>query len=252
MAGASLKSVQRWLTATTIAVGMQLLTPLVAQAEPDAPGWREVWTGVDASRHVWLTYGGVTVAPHSDIFSEGLRLRVAGGYGGYTYEGERRGQLQAFNARTAYAEALVGYYKQFGPLFAKGFVGVAAVEHDVDPIDPENPVQGQEVGPKLVAEFWLNMGGSAWSQVDLSWTSAHQTAAARLRAGYRIWGDLSIGPEGGINSNDLGEDARAGLFARYAWAGGEFSLAGGFAGRFLEDAQSLQDPYANANWLTQF
>ena len=227
MAGASLKSVQRWLTATMIAVGMQLLTPLVAQAEPATPGWREVWTGVDASRHVWLTYGGVTVAPHSDIFSDGVRLRVAGGYGGYTYEGERRGQLQAFNARTAYAEALVGYYKQFGPLFAKGFVGVAAIEHDVDPIDPENPVQGQAVGPKLVAEFWLNMGSSAWSQLDLSWTSAHQTAAARVRAGYRIWGDLSIGPEGGINSNDLGEDARAGLFRPLCLGGGRILTGGG-------------------------
>jgi hypothetical protein len=32
----------------------------------------------------------------------------------------------------------------------------------------------------------------------------------------------------------------------------QFSLAGGFSGRFLEDAQSLKDPYANANWLTQF
>ena len=252
MAGAFLNRAWRWPTVMTIAAGMLLSVPAGVRADPVTPGWREVWAGVDASSHVWLLYGGVTVAPNSDIFSEGLRLRVAGGYGGYTYEGERRGQLQAFNAKTAYAEALVGYYKQFGPLFAKGFVGVAAVEHDVEPIDPENPVQGQEVGPKLVAEFWLNMGSSAWSQVDLSWTSAHQTAAARVRAGYRVWSDVSLGPEGGINSNDLGKDARVGLFARYAWSGGEFSLAGGFAGRFLEDAQSLKDPYANANWLMQF
>ena len=65
-------------------------------------------------------------------------------------------------------------------------------------------------------------------------------------------GRLPLGLEGGINANDLGEDARAGLFARYAWNGGEFSLSGGFSGRFLEDAQSLEDPYATANLLTQF
>jgi hypothetical protein len=252
MAGAYFNRAWRGPAAMAVVAGMLLSAPLAAHAEPDTPGWREVWAGVDASSHVWLLYGGATVAPQGNIFSDGLRLRVAGGYGGYTYEGERRGQLQTFNAQTAYAEALVGYYKQFGPLFAKGFVGVAAIEHDVAPLDPENPVQGQELGPKLVAELWLNVGSSAWSQADLSWTSAHQTAAGRVRAGYRLWRDLSIGPEGGINSNDLGKDARAGLFARYAWSGGELSLAGGLSGRFLEDAESLRDPYVNGNWLMQF
>ncbi len=102
----------------------------------------------------------MTVAPHSDIFSDGLRLRIAGGYGGYTYVGQRRGELVSFTAETAFGEALVGYLKRLGPLTAKAFVGVAAIEHDVQPLDPENPVQGQEVGPKLVAEFWLNIGSA--------------------------------------------------------------------------------------------
>jgi hypothetical protein len=234
--------------AATILIGTQ-----TARADPKPePGWREFWTGADASSHVWLIYSGATVSPFSNIFNDGLRLRIAGGYGGYSYVGERRGQLQVFRAETAFAEALVGYLKRFGPLTAKGFIGVAAIEHDVAPFDPENPVQGQEFGPKLVSEFWINMGSSSWSSIDLSWTSAHQTAAARLRSGYRVWADASLGIEAGLNANDLGEDARAGLFARYAWNGGEFSLAGGFSGRFLEDAQSLRDPYVTANWLTQF
>jgi hypothetical protein len=240
--------------ATAVAMAVALLSfSAPARAEPKSdPGWREIWTGVDASSHVWLLYSGITVAPHSDIFSDGLRLRIAGGYGGYSYVGERRGQIQSFNAETTFAEALVGYLKRFGPLTAKAFVGVAAIEHDIRPLDPENRVQGQEFGPKLATELWLNMGSSAWSSMDLSWTSAHQTSAARLRTGYRVYEDVSLGIEAGVNANALGEDARAGLFARYAWNGGEVSLAAGVAGRFLEEAQSLQDPYANVNWLTQF
>jgi hypothetical protein len=239
--------------AGAIAMGALLLAVPAAHADPDrAPGWREVWSGADASGHVWLVYSGITVAPHSDIFSDGLRLRVAGGYGGYTYVGERRSQLQSFTAKTAYAEALVGYLKRLGPVTAKAFVGIAAIDHDVTPLDPENPVQGQELGPKVVGELWINMGSQAWSSIDVSWTSAHQTSAARLRAGYRVWGDASLGVEAALNANDLGEDARAGLFARYAWNGGELSLASGFSGRFLDEAQSLQDPYVTANWLTQF
>lgn len=230
---------------------LQVATPAIADPEP-TPGWREVWAGADVSSHAWLLYSGATVAPYGHIFADGLRLRVAGGYGGYSYVGERRGQLQSFEATTDYVEALVGYLQRFGPVTAKAFLGIAAIEHDVTPFDPENSVQGREFGPKVVTELWINIGSSGWSSVDLSWTSAHQTAAARTRAGYRILGDLSLGLEAGLNSNDLGEDTRAGLFARYAWNGGEVSLAGGFAGRFLEEAQTLEDPYATVNWLTQF
>lgn len=215
-------------------------------------GWREVWTGADAASQVWLLYSGATIAPYGHIFSEGLRLRAAGGYGRYSYLGERRGVPQGFNAETSYGEALVGYLKQFGPLTAKAFVGVTAIRHDVTPFDPDNPVQGQEVGPKIATEFWLNIGSSAWASLDASWTSAHGTAAARTRFGYRIWKDASLGLEGGINANDLGEDARAGVFARYAWNGGEISVSGGYSGRFLEEAEQLRDPYATLNWLTQF
>jgi cellulose biosynthesis protein BcsS len=243
----------RWVGRSLVAAATAAAFVSSAAADPqDDPGWREVWTGVDASSHAWLVYSGATVAPYSNIFSDGLRLRIAGGYGGYTYVGQRRKADQSFDATTSFAEALVGYLERFGPLTAKGFVGIAAIDHDIAPFDPDNPVQGQEVGPKVATELWLNMGNDAWSSLDLSWTSAHQTSAAHMRAGYRVYQDISLGIEGGINANTLGEDARAGLFARYAWQGGEVSLAGGFSGRFLDDAEALQDPYATFNWLTQF
>jgi len=70
-----------------------------------------------------------------------------------------------------------------GPLTAKGFVGIAAIEHDVRPHDPQNPVQGRAYGPKAVVELWLNMGEGAWSSLDASWTSAHETYADRVRTG---------------------------------------------------------------------
>jgi hypothetical protein len=233
----------RLLLAVTVA-----LSAGPATAEP----WRELWAGVDASAHVWLFYSGVTVAPNAGLFENGLRLRAATGYGGYTYFGERRGEAVIFNATTGYAEAMIGYLQRYGPLTAKAFVGFTAIKHEVEPLDPENPVQGQKYGPKIATEFWLNMGPSAWGQLDASWTSAHSTAAARTRVGYRIYGDISLGVEGAFNSNDMGEDVRGGGFVRWAWTGGELSLAGGFAGRYIDASSELSDPYATVNWLTQF
>ncbi len=224
-----------------------------AYADPEpAPGWRELWVGADASSHVWLVYGGMTVAPFSDMFSDGIRLRAASGYGGYRYTGDRAGKSVSFTADTAFADGLIGYLKRLGPLTAKAFFGVAAIEHHVRPFDPENPVQGMAYGPKAVVELWLNMGEKAWGSLDVNWTSAHQTYAARLRSGYLLFNNVSMGLEARVNGNALDKDARGGVFLRYAWDGGEISLAGGVAGRFLEDAQDMTDPYATANWLVQY
>lgn len=246
----------RWATAPHkigAAVVLLLLIVSSAQAEPEeAPRWREIWTGVDASDRAWLLYGGMTVAPFSDMFSDGLRLRVASGFGRYRYTGDRNGREQTFVAETAFTDALVGYLKRFGPLTAKAFVGASAIEHDIRPLDPENPVQGRAYGPKGVIELWLNMGSNAWSSLDASWTSAHQTYAGRIRSGYRVVEDLSVGAEGRIDGNTLDRDARGGLFVRYAWDGGELSLAGGVSGRFFEDAQNMTNPYATLNWLMQY
>lgn len=240
--------------ANAAAVVTYLLLASPSAAADPAPqyGWREVWAGADASSHVWLLYSGATVAPYSDMFSDGLRLRAAAGYGQYSYAGERSGQLQSYAANTAFAEALVGYLKRLGPLTAKAFIGAAAIEHDIHPLDPENPVQGQEFGPKAVVELWLNMGSSAWSSLDASWTSAHDTFAGRVRSGYAVVENVSVGVEARINGNALDKDARGGLFVRYAWTGGEVSIAGGLAGRFIDDARDMQDPYATVNWLAQY
>ncbi len=234
-----------------VAVLLSVFSP--AHADPDDAPWRELWVGADASSHVWLIYGGMTVAPLSEtMFSDGIRLRMSSGYGGYSYTGSRGGREVTFHADTAFADALIGYLKRFGPLTAKAFAGAAAIEHRIDPFDPENPVQGMAYGPKAVVELWLNMGEKAWTSLDANWTSAHQTYAGRMRAGYRVFADVSLGAEGLVNGNAQDKDARGGLFVRYAWEGGELSLAGGVSGRFFEDAKDMTDPYATVTWLVQY
>jgi hypothetical protein len=239
-------------TAGAAAAVLLLFSPC-AHADPPAPyGWREVFAGADVSSHAWLLYSGATIAPYSDMFSDGVRLRAVVGYGGYSYSGDRNGEIRSFESETAFTDALVGYLKRLGPLTAKAFVGASAILHDVRPVDPQNPVQGTAYGPKAVAELWLNMGNSAWSSLDVNWTSAHQTYAGRVRTGYRLFDDVSLGAEVRIIGNALDKEARGGLFVRYAWEGGELSLAGGVAGRFFEDARDMHDPYAAMTWLMQY
>lgn len=177
----------------------------------------EIWAGTDIASSVWLAYSGITVAPFGGLFSDGLRVRVAGGYGQYSYlskvwqQNVKQGNktvtvstYQEFSAQTQFADFLVGYLKRLGPLTAKAFVGYSEVGHEISPDDPWNLATDIEYGPKGVVELWLNIGEAAWGSLDLSATTAHDTRAARARLGYRIWPKLSLGVESGINVDEQG------------------------------------------------
>ena len=219
------------------------------------------------------------------MHEEGLKLRASGGYGEYTYSdrvgpadpvADPRDREATFHAKTHYAEILIGYLMRFGELTAKVFVGPSIIGHDISPADTETVVIGDEIGVKGVLELWLNMGERGWGSLDMSFSSAHDTASARARTGYRIWPKLSLGVEAAVNVDAQGQcrmdvsDAagcrydyerkarlmdygRAGGFVRYELERGELSLSVGALGdKFSRNGKTEISPYATVNWLTQF
>lgn len=261
-----------------LVVAAMIATSTAARAEPETgPGWREVWTGADVSDNVWLLYSGVTVAPWGHIHKEGIRFRAVGGYGQYRYSDKTSDdEPVSYQAKTYFADVLIGYQTRFGELTAKGFIGASLISHDIAPLDEETLVIGSDVGVKGMLEFWLNMGPNGWGSLDLSWSTAYETRSARLRTGYRVWPSVSLGLEAGINfdaqgecrmqerpseqcharygdATDLLDYARAGAFVRHEWEGGEISLSAGvLGGSFRGDESSSLDPYATVTWLKQF
>ena len=244
-------------------------SPAGAQTtEPPQPryGWREVWAGADATRDVWLLYSGVTLAPWSaDVYSDGLRLRTTGGYGQYHYRATTLESVDCgfpkpackqiakrYDVDFSYNDALVGYHQRFGELTAKAFIGLAMISHDISERRLVKAAQGREIGVKGVIELWLNLGPHAWTSLDLAYTTAHKTSAARWRAGWRILPTVSIGPEGRYDSNFEDDGGRAGLFARYEWFGGEASVAAGWSSAIVGGEAQDPAPYATVNVLMQY
>jgi hypothetical protein len=250
-------------------------------ADPTAQSaGREVWAGADISSNVWLVYSGVTYSPWGGMHDPGWRFRAAGGYGEYSYSDRVPGaRAIEFDAQTYFADFFVGYQTRIGELTAKAFVGPSVISHDIEPFDTETIAIGDETGIKGVIELWLNIGASAWGSLDLSWSSAHNTRAARARVGYRVWQNVSLGLEGGLNVDSQGECrigmaeksacktayqetvdpaglldyGRAGAFARYEWNEGEVSLSAGVLGdSFASDGSVEIAPYTTLNWLTRF
>ncbi len=205
------------------------------------------------------------------------------GYGQYSYDGfiagtTNRNHKQKFNASTAFADVLAGYLMQWGPVTVKAFAGVSFIEHDIAPFDTENFAAGDDVGVKGVIELWMNTGKRSWASLDLSYSTAHETAAIRTRSGYRWTPSWSFGAEGGLNLDGQGQCkirlpeqtgcrlnvndvipktlfdyGRTGLFARYEWDGGEVSVSAGALGQVLSPTGDIQfEPYATVNWIMQF
>ena len=75
----------------------------------------------------------------------------------------------------------------------------------------------------------------------------------RARAGYRLWRNLSTGVEASALTDTNQEVRRAGLFLRYAWEKGEFSISGGVEGHaWLEMGRQTPKPYAGVSLLGRY
>lgn len=272
-------SARRAIAILAVALLLPFPVPTARGGEtgPPSPPWRELSVGADVADNVWLLYSGVTLAPLGEIDRDGLRLRSGGGYGQYRYSGHRsgdpRGTTRKYLGTVTYVDALVGYQQQFGPLTAKAFVGIAAIDHAITPGDPIALggllAQGMDYGAKGVLELWLNLGRNAWTSLDASWTSAHQTYSARWRIGYRLAAPMSIGVEAGVNGNaldaspylpdgnpreELKPAGRVGVFARYEWGGNEISASAGLSRNAWEvdEDVELRDAYATVNYLMRY
>jgi hypothetical protein len=226
----------------------------------------EFWAGAQAYTHVWSVYSGTTIAPFGAVQEDGLRLRLVTGYGADSYSGPRAvgmgSQIVKFDGTTAFADALVGYHKQLGPLTLKVFVGLTGADRDIRPDDPETGIRGLGFGGKAALETWLNLGDQAWTSLDLSWGSLYQSYAGRARLGWRFMptlSALSAGLEAGAVGNVECDIIRVGAFVRYELATGEISVSGGAANdRWRDGGVGLlstargSTPFGMVSWLTRF
>jgi len=214
-------------------------------ASPGAPHF-EVWVGAQAFDRVWSLYSGLTASPLGGIREDGLRLRVAGGHSAYSYKNQQGAKIAG---SASFADLLIGYHKQLGPVTVKAFGGLMLADQQLEPDDPGRTIRGPGAGAKVALETWWNISERVWTSVNLSWGSRQDNYATRARLGWRAVPALSVGLEAEATGNADGDIARAGGFLRYEWASGELSVSGGLSNDKLFDdaARSSLDasvPYA--------
>ena len=254
-----------WRAAALLIASGSMLSAGAAAADgledrPDTPlPHFEFWSGATAFHDVWSIYSGSTVAPFGGIREDGFRLRLAGGYGEDRYSRQTPAGSLVFKGSGSFADLLLGYHAQLGPLTVKAFAGATMVERQTTPLDPVAEMLGAGWGGKALLETWLNLGDSAWTAVDLSWASVYDSYSARVRVGWRLTSALSVGLEASAIGNVGTDVAGAGAFVRYETASGELSLSAGVTtdklregGAGLLGVAQSGTPIANASWLTRF
>lgn len=227
-----------------------------AQAADKAQPHVEVWSGGEAFQQFWSIYAGAGVAPFGSVREDGFRVRGVAGYSDYD------------GGMVSFADLLLGYRAQLGPVTLKVFAGLTGADRVSDELLRER--WGTEIGGKGVVEAWWNVSDRVWTSADLSWgwtsdamtwNSMHSVYNGRVRLGRRLSPVFSAGLEGGAAGASLEEGsadgvdrdiARLGGFVRYEWATGELSVSGGLAVDRLNSHWGPLGPFGTVSVLTRF
>lgn len=221
-----------------LGVAAVLLATLTAPvcAGPDPPRG-EMFSGFAASNNDASGYVGGGYAFGKGLYAPGWRLRAVGAYGRYHYDGalfDGRDYVgTTFDGQVGFAAALIGYQFQPGATTVKLFAGIEAEDQHIQPRDPNNLVQGTELGLRLAAETWYDISSRWFLSADASYGTAFQEYWSLARAGYRLGPKLSLGLEGGALGNQEYDAGRGGGFVRVNFRNLEATLSGGFTGDYL-------------------
>lgn len=213
--------------------------PSYAQSRPPTS---ELFTGIEASDNYVSVYVGGGTSLGKGLYESGFRLRAVGSYGPYRYSGTLLTDgiyvPTTFDGEDAFIAALAGYQFRNGSFIAKLFAGIEAEDQHISPHDPNNSVQGSEVGLRLAIETWTDLSPRLFVSADASYGTAFQEYCSLVRLGFRVRPRLALGLEGGALGNEEYDAGKGGGFVRLDVRDTEFTLSGGFTGDYLEDLPS--------------
>ena len=205
---------------------------VTAVDEPDQH--TEAFLGVDAnSTGSFFGYTLFRLAPEKGGLDEsGLRFWLPGGAGFYHYPRDDEKIRGTFWA----TDALVGYNLERDDLSAAIYVGLNSQDHQLSVPDPENRVQGAQVGAKFRADAWYNPTPATLLFGEGEYSTAFGTYWTSGKYGYSITGgktledqQLYIGPQITLFGNERYQEWRIGAhITSFSLGKLDFEIGAGF------------------------
>jgi Cellulose biosynthesis protein BcsS len=190
----------------TSSVALAANTPPLAVKAPDADEADEnehveLYSGLDVASRGWF-YGWIeaTDAPFTNNDTSGLRLRLYSEAGQYQYQSETF--AGATNRENWYnTDFLIGYAYERENFSAAVYVGAAVVTAQLSSPDPNNPVQGTQVGPIIDAEFERVFAHNLVAGEGF-YTTAFNTYEVKLECGRELFKNIYVGPQVAVIGDD--------------------------------------------------
>lgn len=203
----------------------------------------EQFSGVDATTNqIGFYSGGVTGAlgPHLNL--PGFKLRAVYGRGLYAYTSSRKiGDTYVdvqFKGSSEFYEVMAGYEFRVGKTILKAYGGAVSETNRIDPNDPQNSLEGAELGAKLLLEGWYERENGHWISTYGSYSTGSEYYVVHGRYGVPVIADvpligaLDVGIEAGVFGNKEFDAMRFGGFSRHKLGWGELTFSAGISGDY--------------------
>jgi Cellulose biosynthesis protein BcsS len=214
------------LAASALAVAAPMLSPARAADLPAANAGADWYTGaqqqsvddswavaVDGSTSITSNssaFGSMTVtaAPGGPPTQSGVRVRVEGIAGTYSYPGRAVGaRINGFQQEGG---LLTGYEWIWRDAALAGYIGFNVRSNQLSQPDPGNPVVGTGVGLKVAGSLYATPTDRTMVSAYGSYSTKFNAYYSRLRVGYMVADGVYIGPEALFLGDDFFRQYRVG------------------------------------------
>lgn len=168
-----------------------------------------------------------TIAPFDGLDESGLRFRLTGVLGRYSYIGGNGiGRVTGTQSDGSF---MVGYEWVLNAATVAIYAGAEINDNRLSVNDPNNASKGLHAGGKIALDFYVNPTPNSMLSGVLSYTTASNAYYTRFKAGLAIAPQLYVGPEILVLGDNFYSQWRAGLHLTGLRLGMmQFGISGGY------------------------
>jgi len=169
-----------------------------------------------------------TIAPFAPMDDSGLRLRLGGVLGSYSYISSVKG-VGRVQGKQEDGSFLAGYEWVTHNASVDIYVGPEVANNTLSVVDPGNKVTGATIGAKAAIDFYVNPTSYSLVSGNMSFSTANNAYYARFKAGLAVASGVFVGPEALFLGDNQYSQIRFGLHITGAKLGPlQFGLSGGY------------------------
>lgn len=192
-----------------------------------------VYSGGEVTANSWVSYSGAVLALDGDLAKAGISLRAFFLSGEYDYKNAlvTNGEV---DADLYLGDVMIGYTGVFNGVWLGLYGGVEFADHDLSPNDPNNRVNGNKVGAKVIAELTTVGNQPLYMNAFLSYSSGFGSYFNQFQTGITVR-EITFGPELAVLGDKGWSAFRYGGFVKtpidlsfLGLPSGKLSLSGGY------------------------